>query len=125
MKLILAFIFIFNLHQSDLTGEVAAAFRQGNARDLSKHFGNNVDLTVSGKQEMYSKAQAEQVLRGFFLKHPPRNFIIKSKSTANTATPFGIGTYTSTSAEHFRVYFLVKRIGNQSFIQQLSIENES
>ena len=125
MQLILAFIFIFNLHLSDLTGEVAAAFRQGNARDLSKHFGNNVDLTVSGKQEMYSKAQAEQVLRGFFLKHPPRNFIIKSKSTANTATPFGIGTYTSTSAEHFRVYFLIKRIGNQSFIQQLSIENES
>jgi hypothetical protein len=125
MQLILAFIFIFNLHLRDLTGEVAAAFRQGNARDLSKHFGNNIDLTVCGKQEMYSKAQAEQVLRGFFLKHPPRNFIIKSKSTANTATPFGIGTYTSTSAEHFRVYFLVKRIGNQSFIQQLSIENES
>jgi hypothetical protein len=99
--------------------------RQGNARDLAKHFGNTIDLTVSGKQEMYSRAQAEQVLRGFFLKNPPRSFILKSKSTGNTATPCGIGTYTSTASQHFRVYFLIKKIGNQSFIQQLSIENES
>ncbi len=125
MKLILAFIFSFGLHLSDITGEVASALRQGNARDLAKHFGNTIDLTVSGKQEIYSKAQAEQVMRGFFLKQPPRGFILKSKSTGNTATPYGIGTYTSTTAQHFRVYFLIKKIGNQSFIQQLSIENES
>jgi hypothetical protein len=125
MKLAFALLMCFSLHLSDITGEIAAAFRQGNARDLAKHFGNNIDLTVGEKQEMYSKAQAEQVLRGFFLKNPPRSFILKSKSTGNTATPYGIGTYTSTGAQHFRVYFMIKKIGNQSFIQQLSIENES
>jgi hypothetical protein len=125
MKLILAFIFSFSLHLSDITGEVSSALRQGNARELSKHFGNTIDLTVIGKQEMYSRAQAEQVLRGFFLKHPPRSFVLKSKSNGNTANPYGIGTYTSTTAQNFRVYFLIRKIGNQSFIQQLSIENES
>lgn len=125
MKVFLAFIFSFGLHLGDITGEVAAALRQGNAHDLAKNFGNTIDLTVGGKQEMYSRAQAEQVLRGFFLKNPPRSFNLKSKSDRNIATPYGIGTYTSTSGQHYRVYFLIKKIGNQSFIQQLSIENES
>ena len=62
----------------DIGNDIAAAIRAGNARQLSGFFNNNVDLTVLGKEEMYSKAQAEQILRDFFQKNAPRSLNRKS-----------------------------------------------
>jgi hypothetical protein len=108
----------------DIGGEIAAAIRGGKAQEVTKWFSNNVDLTVLGKEEMYSKAQAEQVLRDFFSKYPPLSFELSHKANNLASAQYGIGTYKSTNASKFRVYFLIKKIGNQQFIQQLSIENE-
>ena len=128
MKLFLAFFLTWTSGSSgshiDIGSEIAASIRAGNARELSLWFSNNVDLTVLGKEEMYSKAQAEQVLRDFFSKHPPKSFVLKHKSNNPTAAQYGIGSYVSTGNSRFRIYFLIKKIGNQSFIQQLSIEPE-
>jgi hypothetical protein len=108
----------------DIGGDIAAAIRGGKAQEVARWFSNNVDLTVLGKEEMYSKAQAEQVLRDFFVKYPPLSFDLSHKATNPAAAQYGIGTYKSTNRSKFRVYFLIKKIGNQQFIQQLSIENE-
>ena len=128
MKLFLAFLFTwavgFSGPSMDIGSEIAASIRTGNARELSKWFNNSVDLTVLGKEEMYSKAQAEQVLRDFFTRHPPKSFILKHKANNPTAAQYGIGSYLSSGNSRFRIYFLIKKIGNQSFIQQLSIEPE-
>jgi len=124
MKIFLFLLCVAFASKVDLISEISAAFRAGDAKSVSNHLGSHVDLTVSGKQEMYSKAQAEQVLRNFFSKHPPKMFSIKSKSADNASKPYGIGSYVDTSGQKYRVYFLIKRIGNQSFISQLSIEHE-
>jgi len=108
----------------DISGEIAAAIRGGKAQEVARWFSNNVDLTVLGKEEMYSKAQAEQVLRDFFIKYPPLSFELSHKANNPAAAQYGIGTYKSTNKSKFRVYYLIKKIGNQQFIQQLSIENE-
>jgi hypothetical protein len=129
MKFFLTLLFIIPLHlcaaPSDISTDIAAAIRIGSARELSRFFGNSIDLTVGGKQEMYSKAQAEQVLRGFFAKHPPASFILRHKSGGTAANPYGIGTYVSIHKHKYRIYFLIRKIGNQQFIQQLSIEHET
>jgi hypothetical protein len=124
MRIFLFLLCVALAPKIDLISEIAAAFRAGDAKSVSSRLGLHVDLTVSGKQEMYSKAQAEQVLRDFFAKHPPQMFNLKSKSTDNASKPYGIGSYVDTSGQKYRVYFLIKRIGNQSFISQLSIEHE-
>jgi len=128
MKVFLAFFLTWAIGTSgsclDMGSEIAASIRAGNARELSQWFNNNVDLTVLGKEEMYSKGQAEQVLRDFFTRHPPKSFVLKHKSNNPTAAQYGIGSYLSTGNSRFRIYFLIKKIGNQSFIQQLSIEPE-
>jgi len=108
----------------DIGGEIAAAIRGGKAQEVAKWFSNNVDLTVLGKEEMYSKAQAEQVLRDFFVKYPPLSFELSHKANNPASAQYGIGSYKSINRSKFRVYFLIKKIGNQQFIQQLSIENE-
>jgi hypothetical protein len=124
MRIFLFLLCVAFTSKLDLISEISAAFRAGDAKAISNHLGSHVDLTVTGKQEMYSKAQAEQVLRDFFSKHPPKSFSIKSKSNDNASKPYGIGSYIDTNGQKYRVYFLVKRIGNQSFIHQLSIEHE-
>jgi hypothetical protein len=108
----------------DIGNEIVDSIRTGNARKLSKWFSSNVDLTVLGKEEMYSKAQAEQILRDFFLKYPPKSFNLRHNSSNPSATQYGIGSYLSMNGSVFRIYFLIRKIGNQSFIQQFSIESE-
>jgi hypothetical protein len=109
---------------SDIGSDIAAAIRAGDAKKLSSWFNNNVDLTVLGKEELYSKAQAQQVLRDFFQKHPPRSFLLKHHSSNPATTQYGIGSYISRNNEKYRIHFLLKKIGNQIFIQQFSIETE-
>lgn len=112
------------LAAGDIGNDIAAAIRAGDARKLAQWFSNHIDLTVLGKEELYSKAQAEQILRDFFQKHPPRSFILKHHSSNPTTTQYGIGSYLSRNGEKYRIHFLIKKIGNQIFIQQFSIETE-
>lgn len=109
----------------DIGNDIAAAIRAGNAKQISKFFNSSVDLTVLSKEEMYSKAQAEQILQNFFQKNPPRSFNLKQQATNPSASNYGIGIYTTTKNVRFRIYFLLKKIGNQAFIQQFSIEPEN
>ncbi|MBK9320723.1 MAG: DUF4783 domain-containing protein [Bacteroidetes bacterium] len=55
----------------DLLDDIANALRSGDAKSVSKYFGSSVDLTIITQEEVYSKVQAEQVLRDFFLKPAP------------------------------------------------------
>jgi len=112
------------MYPADIGNEIVVSVRSGNAKDLSKWFSSTVDLTVLGKEEMYSKAQAEQILRDFFLKNPPKSFRLKHSSSNPSSAQYGIGSYVSTNGSLFRIYFLIRKIGNQSFIQQFSIEPE-
>jgi hypothetical protein len=112
------------LPSGDIGNDIAASIRVGNARQLAAWFNNSIDLTVLGKEELYSKAQAEQILRDFFTKHPPKSFVLKHHSSNPATTQYGIGSYVSKTGERFRIHFLIKKLGNQSFIQQFSIETE-
>jgi hypothetical protein len=54
--------------QNDLLDEIATSLRSGDARSVSRYFGNTIDLTIISQEEVYSKVQAEQILKDFFLK---------------------------------------------------------
>ncbi len=123
--LILSISLGFAPMSKDIGNDIAATIRAGNAKQLSNYFSNNIYLTVLGKEEMYSKAQAEQILQNFFQKNPPRSFNLKQHASNPSASQYGIGTYTNTLNVRFRIYFLLKKIGNQAFIQQFSIEPEN
>lgn len=132
MKLLISLIAVLlisqlkaeNINNSDIGNEIASAIRIGNARELSKFFNANIDLTILGKEDVYSRAQAEQLLQDFFTRNPPRNFQLMHQSASQSSSQYGIGNYESRTGARFRIYFLIRRIGNQSFIQQFSIEKE-
>ena len=129
MKFLLSFIwFTITLvpqRAGDIRSEIATHIRTGNAKELANYFSSSVDLTMLGKEEIYSKVQAEQVMRDFFQKNPPKSFVLLNASSNPASAQHGIGTYVSTQEKTFRIYFLLKRIGNQSFLNQLSIESQN
>ena len=57
--------------QSDVIYQVRETIKAGSSKELSKYLFQTVDVTIEGKVQSYSKAQAEFIFRDFFRQHPP------------------------------------------------------
>jgi len=101
---------------------IVLAFRAGNAQELTKHFYNNIELIILENEDVYSKTQAEQILRKFFTDHRPSSFNIIHEG-GKEASRYAIGNL-STSSGNFRVSFLIKNQDGTPLIHQLRIEEE-
>jgi hypothetical protein len=99
------------LKQALLTG-----FKTGNAPVISAYFSQNVDISLLGKDNLYSKSQAEQVLKTFFSEHKPSNFVINHEGQSSNAKYY-IGTL-STFKGTFRITINTK----SNLIARLTIE---
>ena len=108
----------------DISDDVAAAVKTGNASSVSKFFSANVDLKILDKEDVYSKAQAELILKDFFGKNPIKSFSVIHKGTSKNGDQFAIGTYETTAGKKFRSYFLFKKEGTGLTIQQLRFEEQ-
>ncbi len=102
---------------------IAAAIQAGNAKELAKYFDSNVDITVYNKEEMYSKTQAEMVVKDFFSKNPPSSFRIIHKGTSNQGSEYAIGTLV-TNVGSFRTYIYVKQKAAGYSIQEIRFEKD-
>jgi hypothetical protein len=112
----------FTVLSEDIPAKLLTAFSTGNASLLAQSFNNTIELTLFDKEEIYSKTQAEMILRDFFSKHVPTQFkIIHQGGKENSK--YAIGNLVC-GGESFRVTFLLKTEGNTTFIHQLRIEND-
>lgn len=105
----------------DVIDGIASAIRSGNAGNVSKYFIENVDLKVISQEDVYSKPQAEMILKNFFAKHPVKSYTIVHKSEPKNGSQYVIGTLDTANGK-FRVNFVVKTTGSESLIQQFRIE---
>lgn len=102
--------------------QVATSLKRGDASDVARHFGDLVDITINKKQNNYSPAQAEMVLRDWFGKNNPTKYESEKLGTSsgNTVT-YSIGQLT-TSGGKFRVYMLFKQRDNTQQLSELRFE---
>ena len=108
----------------DVIDDIAGAIRSGNPKNISKFFIENIDLKVIDQEDVYSKQQAEMILKDFFAKHPVKSYTVAHKSDPKNGSQYVIGTLETTSGK-FRTYFLIKATGGQTLIQQFRIETEN
>jgi len=108
----------------DLLSDIGNAIRSGDARAVSRFFSSTVDLTILQQEEVYSKAQAEQVLRDFFSKNTPRSFNLIHKGVSKEGAKYAIGTLVTAQGAQYRTYFFVKQSGSGEFIQELRFEKQ-
>ena len=108
----------------DVIDDIASAIRSGNPKNISSFFIESIDLKVIEKEDVYSKQQAEMILKDFFTKHPVKSFTVAHKSEQKAGSQYVIGTLETTNGK-FRTYFLIKTLGAQTLIQQFRIETEN
>lgn len=103
--------------------DIANAIRSGDAKSVSRYFSNSVDLTLISQEDVYSKAQAEQIIKDFFNKNTPRSFSIIHKGESKDGAKYAIGNL-STSNGNYRVYYYFKVTGSSVYIQELRFMKE-
>ncbi len=108
----------------DIFDEIGNSIRSGDAHTISLYFGNTVDLTIVTQEEVYSKVQAEQILRDFFSKNTPKTFNIIHKGESKEGAKYAIGSLVTTQGVTYRTYFYVKQQGSTAIIQELRFMKE-
>ena len=115
---------VFASHgQSEVISQVKETIKAGSAKELSRYLFQTVDVTIEGKVQSYSKAQAEFVFRDFFRQHPPAQFNIIHQGSSKGGQPFAIGQYKS-GDETYRVFMKIKSVNRQQLLHEISFSKE-
>lgn len=119
---IVTFLFSGFLASAQIPDEIVTSLKTGNASGLSDYFNQNIELFVLDQDDVYSKAQAQQIVSSFFDQYKATGFSIIHQS-GKEDTQYAIGNLT-TNKGVFRVSFLVKNDRGKPVIHQLRIEKQ-
>ncbi|MBK8362157.1 MAG: DUF4783 domain-containing protein [Bacteroidetes bacterium] len=124
ISLIMLLLVFSQSYSLDVFDEIAFAIRSGDAKQLSTYFGPTLDLTIINREDVYSKAQAEQVIKDFFSKNAPKSFTIIHKGSSPEGTQYAIGNLVSSSGKSYRTSFYFKSSGGKNVLMELRFESE-
>lgn len=124
--LVLLFISVFaGSVAAQVPNDIIVSFETGDSKLLSGYFNQNVELMVLDSENVYSKAQAEQIVSNFFSNFAPvqENAFQIIHNSGKEGARSVIGTLKTTKGS-FRVYFLLKKSGAKEYIHQLRIDKQ-
>jgi hypothetical protein len=116
--IILLFLFS-NKALTQIPVEVKTAFIKGNSQQLANFFNKSIELFINQKEEVYSKAQAELIIKDFFLKHEPDTFKIENEGYGDGMN-YTIGILITSNGK-FRVYITFRKYSGQYSINRINI----
>ena len=128
-KIFITFSLIFGIVtfpvfcKAQIPDEIILSLNSGNAKTLSKYFNDNVELVILDNDNVYSKAQAQQIVGNFFSRYIPveDNAFKIIHDGGGEGAQYVIGNL-KTQNVTFRVYFLLKKDKGKDYIHQLRIE---
>ena len=116
-------IFLINISaKGQAQDDIILSLKSGNAKILSGYFNQNIELVVPDNDNVYSKAQAQQIVSNFFSSYKPVGFAI-IHSGGKEGARHVIGKLTTRGGE-FRVYYLLKQDEGKDYIHLLKIEKQ-
>lgn len=119
--LILLVFFTFNQvnAQNNIIDDISLGFANSDQQTIAKYIGNKVEINLFDLSSVYSKAQAEMVLKDFFAKYEVQSFQLFNKNNANGGpSKFAIGNL-NTRNGNFRIFFILKEQEGAYFIQEM------
>ncbi|MEP0985927.1 DUF4783 domain-containing protein [Ekhidna sp.] len=108
--------------QDEVMKDIGTAMKAGSAKELIKFCNNTVEIKINGESSNYSKAQAEVILREFFVKNAPTNFVYIHQGSSEGLN-YTIGRYTHASGAH-RVVMIIKKVEDKYLIDTLNFSQE-
>lgn len=109
--------------QAEVISQVNETIKAGSAKELAKFLNQNVDVTLEGKLQTYSKAQAEFVLRDFFKANPPSEYNTIHQGSSKGGQLFAIGQYKSGS-NVYQIFMKIKNVNNQQLVDDIRITKQ-
>ncbi len=106
----------------DIIEEVSSHIKEANIKELSLYFDVTVELTIQERENAYSKAQAEIILKNFFMKYPPKNFKVMHRGTSEKGGKYLIGLLTTENGGSFRTSVIIIEKEAQFYVQQIRFE---
>ena len=122
LLIFIGFIALPNFLQAQIPDEIIASLKNGDSKMLSEYFNQNVELVVLENDNVYSKAQAQQIVSKFFSNNTPESFNVIHEGGKEGAK-YVIGNLKANTG-NFRVYFLLKSNEGKNYIHQLRIEKQ-
>ena len=124
LTLTIGFFLCVLFSQAQIPKDIITGLENGNAKLLAGYFNKNVELVILENDNLYSKAQAQQIVGNFFKDHTPeeKGFSV-IHSGGKEGNKYFIGTL-KTNKGNFRVTFLLKTSNKKDYIHQLRIENQ-
>jgi hypothetical protein len=110
---------VLSVNAQDVFVPIKDAIKASNAKEVIKFFNASVDMNLAGDISMYSKAQAEFVLRDFFKKYPATEFRIQHTGSSKGGLQFAIGEYVSNN-DVFDVLIRVKEVSGTYLIHEIN-----
>ena len=110
--------------QSSNLESISSALNSGDVTSLSKYFGDNVEISIQDKEQVYSKVKATEVMRTFFGSNQPKSFNQVHKGTSReNSDQYCIGNLTSANGT-YRVYLYLKVNGSSLTISEMRFDKE-
>jgi hypothetical protein len=103
--------------------DVVTAIKQGDASALSRYLDNTVEISMAGKSNSYSKAQAEIILKDFFSKNQVKTFELIHQVQSNNGSRVGIANV-GTSGGAYRTSFFLQMKGGSMVLNELRFETK-
>lgn len=107
--------------QSDIVNDLTAYLKNANTRGISQHFASTVELIILNEEDVYSKVQAEIILKDFLYKHKPVSARLVHRLDSNPNYLFAV-IELDTDNGKFRTTISLKDTGGQFLITEMRIE---
>ena len=126
-KLILIFVFLLysisttSAQQRDVIDTLAKYFNITDASKISSLFLSTLELDILGEENLYSKAQAELIMRDFFSKNKPLSVKIIHRLHSNPNYKLAVLSM-ATIKDKFRVSISLSSNNESFLIKQIRIE---
>jgi pyridoxal/pyridoxine/pyridoxamine kinase len=108
---------------ADTFDEVVTAIKSANSAGVAKYFNSNVELTILTSEGVYSKQQAEIIVKNFLTSNPPKNVVIQHKGSSAQGSKYAIANYECAQGK-YRVYIFMKESAGKMLIHELRFEKE-
>ncbi|MCG8578700.1 MAG: DUF4783 domain-containing protein [Bacteroidales bacterium] len=127
-KYLLVLILAFILFQVDaqkmaaLPDGTIMSVKKADAEKLSQSFNEQIEIILPEKTAIYSRKQAEMVIKNFFNQHSVTEFQLIHQGKKDNAS-YAIANYHASNGR-FRFTFLTKKRSGKIYIHQIRIERQ-
>lgn len=109
--------------KQEIVIKIREAINKADAKAFADKFANNIEITIKRKRKIYSRTQAEFVIKDFFKHYYPKKFDYIIQKPYKKGKRYAIGEY-AYSAGTFQFFIIIQKIEGIEKITKLDIQED-